>query len=90
MAICQHFPNREAPLQAVTDRGLDRRRVPAGGGAGFAGLLGRVPVRHEPTLYAAWGDWFTCLVLGLLLSLLSLLAGGVRPEARPRVASQDR
>jgi len=24
MAICQHFPNREAPLQAVTDRGLDR------------------------------------------------------------------
>lgn len=44
------------------------------GGAEFASLLGSVRVRHERTLYAAWGDWFAWLVLGLLiLSLISVL-----------------
>ena len=71
------FSIARAPKQGLLTLSDSRGRVLAQAptdGAEFTSLLGSVPVRHEPTLYAAWGDWFSWLVLGLLiLSLLSIL-----------------
>lgn len=40
----------------------------------FTTMLAQVPIRHDPTLYQRWGDWFAwldlVLVVGLILSLL--------------------
>ena len=45
----------------------------------FSTLLGEVPVRHDDTLYARWGDWFAWLMLAVLAwTLLAAL-----PPPRP-------
>lgn len=36
----------------------------------FTTLLATVPVRHDPTLYERWGDWFAWLDLALSAALL--------------------
>ncbi len=35
-----------------------------------AELIGELPLRASPTLYARWGDWFAWLNLGLLIGVL--------------------
>ncbi|HWY24974.1 MAG TPA: nitrilase-related carbon-nitrogen hydrolase, partial [Nevskia sp.] len=64
-------------LSLSDSRGRVLAQAPTGG-AEFASLLGTIPVQHERTLYAARGDWFSWLVLGLLL--LSLLSLPGRPQ----------
>ena len=45
----------------------------------FTTLLAIVPVRHEPTLYQRWGDWFAWLDLaGIFVLLLYLSRSGGR------------
>jgi len=41
-----------------------------GDAAPFSTLLASAPVRHEATLYARWGDWFSWCNLALLATLL--------------------
>ncbi|HWE85900.1 MAG TPA: nitrilase-related carbon-nitrogen hydrolase [Terracidiphilus sp.] len=47
----------------------------------FATMLASVPVRHDPTLYQLWGDWFAWLDLALLAALLALWFTGLRRPA---------
>jgi apolipoprotein N-acyltransferase len=71
-------------LARAAKRGLltlsdDRGRVVAQartGGEAFSSLLGKVPVHHQDTLYVRWGDWFSWLVL-LMLMVVSFNA--IRP-----------
>jgi apolipoprotein N-acyltransferase len=47
----------------------------------FTTMLASVPVRHDPTLYQLWGDWFAWLDLALLAALLCLWFTGLRRPA---------
>jgi apolipoprotein N-acyltransferase len=38
----------------------------------FTTLMATVPVRHDPTLYQSWGDWFAWLALVLSAGLILL------------------
>jgi apolipoprotein N-acyltransferase len=38
----------------------------------YATVVATVPVRHDPTLYAKFGDWFAWLDIALLLTLITL------------------
>ena len=43
----------------------------------FTTMLAEVPIRHDPTLYQKWGDWFAWLNLAVLAAiLLSLVQKG--------------
>lgn len=58
---------KQGLLTLSDDRGRVLAEVPTDG-KDFATLLGRVPVRHDATLYARWGDGFAWLVIaGLVL-----------------------
>jgi apolipoprotein N-acyltransferase len=78
------FSLARAAKQGLLTLSDDRGRVLAqqltgGEGGDFSTLLGSVPVRHDDTLYARWGDWFAWLMLALLgWSLLAAL-GAPRP-----------
>jgi apolipoprotein N-acyltransferase len=53
----------------------DRGRVLGERGTGFvsfATVVTNIPVRHDATVYARWGDWFAWLDLALLLVLLGM------------------
>ena len=39
--------------------------------ASFATVVANVPVRHDPTIYARFGDWFAWLNIALLVGLLT-------------------
>ncbi|HEX4021156.1 MAG TPA: nitrilase-related carbon-nitrogen hydrolase [Acidobacteriaceae bacterium] len=59
-------------LLTVSD---DRGRVLAQrttGSAPWATLLATVPVHHDATLYARWGNWFAVLCVAALIALLVL------------------
>ena len=42
--------------------------------AAFSTLLGAVPVHHDSTLYARWGDWFSWLATAALIGIVLSLA----------------
>lgn len=44
----------------------------------FTTLVARVPVRHDPTLYQRWGDWFAWVDVAVLAGLCATLAAGGR------------
>ncbi len=55
----------------------EARAQTGAGGDEFYALIGEVPVHHDATLYARWGDWFSWLVLaGLVPILLNALRSG--------------
>jgi apolipoprotein N-acyltransferase len=63
------FSIARAPKQGILTVTDNRGRVLAErvtGDAPFATLLASVPVLHETTLYARWGDWFAWLNLAIL------------------------
>lgn len=76
------FSLARAAKQGLLTLSDDRGRVLAQqrtGGEDFSTLLGSVPVRHDDTLYARWGDWFAWLMLAVLAwTLLAAL-----PAPRP-------
>jgi apolipoprotein N-acyltransferase len=58
-------------LTASDDRGrilAEKLTLPE---TGFTTMLATVPIRHDPTLYQQWGNWFAWLDLTLLASLLT-------------------
>jgi apolipoprotein N-acyltransferase len=61
---------KKSILYASDDRGrvLAKRDT---GFAPFATVVVTVPVRHDPTLYAKFGDWFAWLDIALLLLLIA-------------------
>jgi apolipoprotein N-acyltransferase len=70
-------------LLTVSD---DRGRVLAertSASAPFATLVASAPVRHNPTLYAQFGDWFAWLNIGLLLGIFASMGGGRRAIPNP-------
>jgi apolipoprotein N-acyltransferase len=77
---------KQGVLTVSDDRGrvLAEKRTNS---AGFTTLLADVPVRHDATLYARWGDWFSWLNVAALIALLfagkftgrkSYLGGSIR------------
>jgi apolipoprotein N-acyltransferase len=67
------FSIARAPKQGILTLTDDRGRVLAErdtSTAPFATLLGEIPVHHDRTLYARFGDWFAWLNLVLLAALL--------------------
>lgn len=76
------FSLARAAKQGLLTLSDDRGRVLAqqrSGDRDFSTLLGSVPVRHDETLYARWGDWFAWLMLAVLAwTLLAAL-----PAPRP-------
>jgi apolipoprotein N-acyltransferase len=67
------FSIARAPKQGVLTLSDDRGRVIAQkdtGTAPFATLLGSIPVHHDATFYARFGDWFAwCSVAALIFCL---------------------
>jgi apolipoprotein N-acyltransferase len=67
------FSIARAPKQGILTLTDDRGRVLAereSSTAPFATLIGDIPVHHDRTLYARFGDWFAWLDLVLLAALL--------------------
>jgi len=53
----------------------------------FTTLVAQVPVRHDPTLYQRWGDWFAWVNVAALAGLcVSLAAGGRARQEAARAA----
>ena len=79
------FSIARAPKEGIMTVTDDRGRVLAERNtksAQFAALLATVPVRHDTTIYARFGDWFGWLNLALLAVLLaSTLAAPQQPLA---------
>ena len=74
---------KQGYLTASDDRGRilqEKLTLPE---TGFTTMLATVPVRHDPTLYQLWGDWFAWLDLALLAALLVLWALGLRRSIHP-------
>jgi apolipoprotein N-acyltransferase len=61
-------------LTASDDRGRILAETSTRSDGAMTTLLARVPVRHDPTLYQRWGDWFAWLDLIALASLLAYSA----------------
>jgi apolipoprotein N-acyltransferase len=76
------FSIARAPKQGILTLTDNRGRVlaeAATNSAPFVSLLARVPVQHESTLYARWGDWFAWVnVAFLALTLLVSFTPGTR------------
>jgi apolipoprotein N-acyltransferase len=67
------FSVARAAKQGILSVSDDRGRVLAERDAAtvpFASLLADVPVRHDTTLYARWGDWFAWLNVAAGIALL--------------------
>jgi apolipoprotein N-acyltransferase len=58
-------------LTASDDRGRILAEETTHSDGALVTMLARVPVRHDSTLYQAWGDWFAWLDLAVLVALLS-------------------
>lgn len=79
MAIMQGVENgysiirssRAGLLTISDDRGRILSETPASPDAPFTTLLARAPVRHDWTLYDAWGDWFAWLCMALFCVLIT-------------------
>jgi apolipoprotein N-acyltransferase len=76
------FSIARAPKQGILTITDDRGRVLAEretNSAPFASLVAAVPVRHDDTLYARWGNWFAWVnIAGLVL----LIVSGIGKERR--------
>jgi len=60
-------------LTASDDRGRILAEESTVGSGTFNTMIVTVPVRHDPTLYQFWGDWFAWLDLGGTIVLASVL-----------------
>jgi apolipoprotein N-acyltransferase len=70
-------------LTASDDRGRILAEEPTRSDGALVTMLATVPVRHDPTLYQKWGDWFAWVDLsGLVVLIAVLLAGRRAPEGR--------
>jgi apolipoprotein N-acyltransferase len=58
-------------LTASDDRGRILAEEPTRSDGGLVTMLATVPVRHDPTLYQKWGDWFAWVDLIALAALLT-------------------
>jgi apolipoprotein N-acyltransferase len=69
-------------MTASDDRGRILAEEPTRSDGAFVTMLARVPVRHDPTLYEKWGDWFAWADLAGLAALLAslLTTRGVQPQ----------
>lgn len=79
------FSIARAPKQGVLTITDNRGRVLAEAttnSAPFVTLLARVPVQHDSTLYARWGDWFAWMSVALLAFTLAV-------AAKPRMRSRE-
>jgi apolipoprotein N-acyltransferase len=69
------FSIARAPKQGILSVTDDRGRILAeqvtSASVTFTSLLAAVPVHHDDTLYARFGDWFAWTNIGLLLVLLT-------------------
>lgn len=82
------FSMARAPKQGILTLTDDRGRVLAEhvtgdaspGMAPFAALVGRIPVREEPTFYARHGDWFAWADFVLALALFIPVRRKVAPS----------
>jgi len=84
------FSLARAAKQGLLTLSDDRGRVLAQqltGGEDFSTLLGSVPVHHDDTLYARWGDWFSWLMLAVLAVTVAV---AVAPLAKRRGGSRER
>jgi apolipoprotein N-acyltransferase len=69
------FSMARAPKQGILTVTDDRGRVLAErvtSSAPFATVIATVPVRHDATFYARFGDWFAWLDIALLIVLLGM------------------
>jgi len=74
--------DKQGLLTISDDRGRVLAEVPTSA-APFASLVATVPVAHDATLYARFGDWFAWLNIGLLAFLVARsLLGAARAEPR--------
>lgn len=60
-------------LTASDDRGRILAEKSTLGSNRFSSMVIRVPVRHDPTVYQSWGDWFAWLDLAGAIALASTL-----------------
>jgi len=57
-------------LTASHDRGRILAEEPTHSDGSLVTMLATVPVRHDPTLYQQWGDWFAWADLAALVAML--------------------
>lgn len=69
---------KQGYLTASDDRGRILAETLTLPETGFTTMLATVPVRHDPTLYQQWGNWFAWFTLALFSALLVLALG--RPD----------
>ena len=81
------FSIARAPKQGILAATDDRGRVLAEqvtGSGPFVSLLAVVPVHHDQTIYARFGDWFAWLNVGLCVFLIGgSWIGRVRQQGQP-------
>jgi apolipoprotein N-acyltransferase len=75
-------------LTASDDRGRILAEESTRSDGAMVTMLATVPVRHDPTLYQQWGDWFAWLDLAALLALLALSVAR-KPEPQPALQSHQ-
>ncbi len=66
---------RDAKVGLLTvsdDRGRILAEEPTHSDGSLVTMLATVPVRHDPTLYQKWGDWFAWVDLAALVAMLAL------------------
>ena len=74
---------KQGYLTASDDRGrilAEKLTLPE---TGYTTMIADVPVRHDPTLFQMWGNWFAWFDLALFTQLLVLRATGFRQAKRP-------
>ena len=57
-------------LTVSNDRGRILAEEPTHSDGSLVTMLATVPVRHDPTLYQKWGDWFAWVDLAALVAML--------------------
>ena len=67
-------------LTASDDRGRILAEQPTRSDGALASMLATVPVRHDPTLYQKWGDWFAWLNLATWFALFAFWVAGRKIE----------
>ena len=67
-------------LTASDDRGRILAEEPTRSDGALVTMLTSVPVRHDPTLYQEWGDWFAWIDLAALAALLAFRVANWRRQ----------
>ena len=70
-------------LTASDDRGRILAEEPTHSDGSLVTMLATVPVRHDPTLYQKWGDWFAWVDLAALVAMLVFWVTNRRASGTP-------